>query len=82
MRTTQRRQPKVRADGAALTEAIVRLATRYGRYGVRRFRRLLVVACVNAEAGNWCRVTGDPGVVGQGPTSRCPSLNPKASFLH
>jgi putative transposase len=41
-RTTQRRQPKVRADEAALTEAIVRLATRYGRYGYRRIRRLLV----------------------------------------
>jgi transposase InsO family protein len=32
----------VRADEAALTEAIVRLATRYGRYGYRRIRRLLV----------------------------------------
>jgi len=41
-RTTQRRQPKVRADEAALTEAIVRLATRYGRYGYRRIRRLLL----------------------------------------
>ena len=41
-RTTQRRQPKVRADKAALTEAIVRLATRYGRYGYRRIRRLLL----------------------------------------
>jgi putative transposase len=41
-RTTQRRQPKARADEAALTEAIVRLATRYGRYGYRRIRRLLL----------------------------------------
>ena len=41
-RATQRRQPKVRADEAALTDAIVRLATRYGRYGYRRIRRLLV----------------------------------------
>jgi hypothetical protein len=32
----------VRADEAALTEAIVRLATRYGRYGYRRIRRLLL----------------------------------------
>ena len=29
-------------DEAALTEAIVRLATQYGRYGYRRIRRLLV----------------------------------------
>ena len=41
-RSTQRRQPKVRADGAALTKAIVRLATRYGRYGCRRIRCLLL----------------------------------------
>ena len=41
-RATQRRQPKVRADEAVLTEAIVRLATQYGRYGYRRIRRLLV----------------------------------------
>jgi transposase InsO family protein len=41
-RSTQRRKPKLRADEAALTEAIVRLATRYGRYGYRRIRRLLL----------------------------------------
>ena len=41
-RSTQRRQQRVRADEAALTEAIVRLATRYGRYGYRRIRRLLL----------------------------------------
>ena len=41
-RATQRRQPKVRADEAVLTEAIVRLATQYGRYGYRRIRQLLV----------------------------------------
>jgi hypothetical protein len=41
-RATQRRAPKVRDDEAALTEAIVRLAKRYGRYGYRRVRQLLV----------------------------------------
>ena len=41
-RATQRRRPKVRDDEAALTAAIVRLATQYGRYGYRRIRRLLV----------------------------------------
>ncbi len=41
-RTTQRRQRQVRADEAALTEAIVRLVTRYGRYGYGRIRRLLL----------------------------------------
>jgi hypothetical protein len=42
------REPKVRADEAALTEAIVRLATRYGRHGYRWIRRLLVGGVVTA----------------------------------
>jgi transposase InsO family protein len=41
-RATQRRAPKVRDDEAALTEAIVRLAKQFGRYGYRRVRQLLV----------------------------------------
>ena len=41
-RATQRRRPQVRDDEAALTTAIERLATQYGRYGYRRIRRLLV----------------------------------------
>ena len=41
-RATQRRTPKVRDDEAALTDAIVRLAKQYGRYGYRRIRQLLV----------------------------------------
>ena len=45
-RTTQRRQPKVRADEAALTDAIVRMATRYGRYGTGAF-----AACCSTRAG-------------------------------
>ena len=38
----ERRKPKTRDDEAALTEAIVRLAKQYGRYGYRRVRQLLV----------------------------------------
>jgi putative transposase len=41
-RATQRRNPKIRDDEAALTEVIVRLAKKYGRYGYRRVRQLLV----------------------------------------
>ena len=41
-RATQRRCPQVRDDEAALTLAIERLATQYGRYGYRRIRRMLV----------------------------------------
>jgi transposase InsO family protein len=36
------RGPRVRDDEAALTSAIERLAMRYGRYGYRRIRRMLV----------------------------------------
>jgi len=41
-RATQRRRTGARDDEAALTAAIERLATRYGRYGYRRIRRMLV----------------------------------------
>ena len=41
-RSTQRRQLKTADDEAELTAAIVRLATRYGRYGYRRIREMLV----------------------------------------
>jgi putative transposase len=40
-RTTQRRRPSVRDDEDALTAAIIRLATAYGRYGYRRVTALL-----------------------------------------
>jgi transposase InsO family protein len=40
-RTTQRYQPIVVDDEAALTTAIVRLASQYGRYGYRRVTALL-----------------------------------------
>jgi putative transposase len=40
-RSVQRRRPKVKADEAALTTAIVDLAKQYGRYGYRRITALL-----------------------------------------
>lgn len=40
-RSTQRREAKVRADETALREALVRLASKYGRYGYRRITALL-----------------------------------------
>jgi hypothetical protein len=40
-RSRQRRRPCVRDDEDALTAAIIRLATTYGRYGYRRVRALL-----------------------------------------
>ena len=41
-RATQRRRSKIRDDEAELTATIVRLATKYGRYGYRRIRQLLI----------------------------------------
>jgi len=40
-RSTQRKVPKGRADEEALTADIVRLASRYGRYGYRRITAML-----------------------------------------
>ena len=40
-RATQRRRPLIRDDGAALTAAIIRLATTYRRYGYRWITALL-----------------------------------------
>lgn len=43
-RSTQRKVPTGRTDGAALTADIVELATRYGRYGYRRIAAMLETA--------------------------------------
>ena len=40
-RSTQRKTPKGRADEEALTSDIIRLASRYGRYGYRRITAML-----------------------------------------
>ena len=40
-RSTQRKKPAGRSDEDALTQAIIRLAERYGRYGYRRITALL-----------------------------------------
>lgn len=44
-RATQRRRPIIRDDEEALTAAIIRLATTYGRYGYRRITALLRAEC-------------------------------------
>jgi putative transposase len=43
-RATQRYQPRHRTDEDALTEAIIQLASEYGRYGYRRITALLQAA--------------------------------------
>jgi len=40
-RATQRYRPIERTDEGALTEAIIQLASEYGRYGYRRITALL-----------------------------------------
>lgn len=40
-RSVQRHKPEPRADAEALTEAIIKLASQYGRYGYRRIAALL-----------------------------------------
>src|SRR5690606_38941559 len=40
-RSTQRKKPRGRADEEALTADIIRLASRYGRYGYRRITAML-----------------------------------------
>jgi len=42
-RSTQRKKPTKQANDEALTEAIIRLASQYGRYGYRRITALLRV---------------------------------------
>jgi transposase InsO family protein len=50
-RTTQRRVKKVRADEVALRTDVVRLASRFGRYGYRQITNLLRIKgwCVNPK---------------------------------
>ena len=40
-RSTQHKPRQVRSDEQALTQAIIKLATRFGRYGYRRITALL-----------------------------------------
>ena len=40
-RSVQRHQAKPRSDETSLTQAVICLATQYGRYGYRRIRALL-----------------------------------------
>ena len=44
-RSTQRKKPQSRPDEEALTTDIIRLASRYGRYGYRRITAMQCQAC-------------------------------------
>ncbi len=49
VRTSQRYIPEVRSEQERLTVEIVKLATRYGRYGYRRITALLKVGRLESE---------------------------------
>ena len=49
-RTTQRRARKVASDEGALRGDIVRLASRFGRYGYRRVTDMLRIEGLGGEA--------------------------------
>lgn len=55
-RATQRRSPTPRADEAALTQAIIHLAERFGRYGYRRITALLNAGGWQVSAGRVYRI--------------------------
>lgn len=55
-RSTHRRTPTPRSDEAALTEAIIQLATRFGRYGYRRVTALLNANGWKVSAGRVYRI--------------------------
>ena len=56
-RGTQRYQPTVRSDEDALTEAIIAMASEYGRYGYRKITALLLEAGWQARIA--CSGSGD-----------------------
>ena len=58
-RSTHRREPLVRDDGQVLTNDIVGLATRFGRYGRRRM----------TGPAQTCLLRGEPQTCGAYPTA-------------
>ncbi len=73
-RSVQRRLPKVRSDEAALTAAIVELATKYGRYGYRRITALLKRAGWRVNSKRVERIWRQEGL-------KVPSKQPKRERL-
>jgi hypothetical protein len=71
-RATQRRKPKTRGEEAVLTKAIVRLAKKYGRYGYRRVRQLLVDEGWRVSVKHVYRIWRRKGL-------KCPKSNPNAA---
>ena len=55
-RSTQRKKPQGRPDEEALTADIIRLASRYGRYGYRR------ITAISARAFIVCSILAGPGL--------------------
>jgi putative transposase len=60
-RGTQRYRPTQRDDEDTLTQAIVTLASQYGRYGYRR-----ITALLRGQAGRWARIGSSGSGVARG----------------
>ena len=73
-RSVQRRLPKTKSDEAALTAAIVELATKYGRYGYRRITALLRQAGWRVNSKRVERIWRQEGL-------KVPSKQPKRERL-
>jgi transposase InsO family protein len=73
-RSTQRRVPTPRADEAALTDAIISLAERFGRYGYRRITALLHQAAWSVSEGRVYRIWRREGL-------KVPQKQPKRGRL-
>ena len=73
-RSTQRRRPTPRADEAALTRAIIRLAERFSRYGYRRITALLNAGGWTVSAGRVYRIWRREGL-------KVPQKQPKRGRL-
>jgi transposase InsO family protein len=73
-RATQRRRPIIRDDEEALTAAIIRLATTYGRYGYRRITALLRVEGWRANLKRVYRIWRQEGL-------KVPQKQPKRGRL-
>ena len=73
-RSTQRKKPHSRPDEEALTADIIRLASRYGRYGYRRITAMLRSAGWTVNAKRVERIWRQEGL-------KVPSKQPKRSRL-
>ena len=76
-RSTQRRQPTPRSDQANLTQAVITLAEKFGRYGYQRITALLNREGWRVSVGRVYRIWDELGepIVRHGPPEHIRSVN-------